>query len=324
LVAAGAFFASSCKYNPDYQKTKSGVMYKIFSDGKDSLAKAGNILKLNVIIKTGIKDSVLQTTYGKMPLFVPVRTDLPEEIYSQAEVFPLLRKGDSAVMVQLQDTIMKKGMGMQNLPFYRKGDKIITIVKVLDVFASEEAATKDRDGEIKKEMARIDKEREADLVDGVKEMENWLAKNNIKAVKTGKGTFVAVKDPGNGNQADSGKYVSVRYEGKILNDGKMFESNMDTSKARPITFQLGTGGVIPGWEEGLKLFKKGGKGTLYIPGALAYGRNPQPNSPFKPNDALIFDIVMEDVMDSVPRPAAPSMPQPAQTAPPAGKNPSKK
>ena len=44
-VAAVSF--TSCKNSADYKKTKSGLMYKIFSDGKDSVVKAGNILKLN-------------------------------------------------------------------------------------------------------------------------------------------------------------------------------------------------------------------------------------------------------------------------------------
>jgi FKBP-type peptidyl-prolyl cis-trans isomerase FkpA len=53
---------------------------------------------------------------------------------------------------------------------------------------------------------------------------------------------------------------------------------------------------------GLPLFKKGGKGTLYVPGALAYGRYPPQNSPFKANQALVFDIEVVDVSDTPPPP----------------------
>ena len=129
----------------------------------------------------------------------------------------------------------------------------------------------------------------------------------LTAEKTGKGTYVLIKEQGTGPKADTGKYVSVRYEGKTLNDGKVFESNMDPQK-QPYIFQLGVPSdrsPIRGWEEGLLLLKKGGKGTFYIPGALAYGKNPPPNSPFKANEALVFDIYLVDVSDTAPAMARP-------------------
>ena len=54
--------------------------------------------------------------------------------------------------------------------------------------------------------------------------------------------------------------------------------------------------LIRGWNEGLVLFKKGGKGTLYIPGFLAYGADP--NGPArKPFAPLIFDVEILEVSD---------------------------
>jgi FKBP-type peptidyl-prolyl cis-trans isomerase FkpA len=301
LLTVAAISFASCKNNADYKKTKSGIMYKIFGDGKDSVAKNGNILKINFTIKVGSSDSVLQTSVGKAAVFVPLQGDVPADAYSQLEVFSMLRKGDSAVIVQLVDTLLKKSQSQQQPPpFFKKGDKLITIVKVLDVFRSPEMATRDKEAEAEKEKVRQEKEKETDLIKGNEDMAAWLAANKITAVKTGKGTCVVVKDPGTGMQADSGKFVSVRYEGRTLRDNKVFESTLDTSKSRPYTFKVGVGGAIPGWDEGLPLFKKGGKGTLYIPGPLAYGRNPQPGSPFKLNDAMIFDIIVVDVTDKQP------------------------
>ncbi|MEP7277255.1 MAG: FKBP-type peptidyl-prolyl cis-trans isomerase [Bacteroidota bacterium] len=307
LLAVAAILFASCKNTADYKKTKSGIMYKIFTDGKDSVVKTGNILKIHFTIKVGSSDSVLQTSVGRSPVFVPIQGDVPADAYSQVEVFGMLRKGDSAVIVQLVDTLMKKSQNQQMPPFFKKGDKLITIVKVLDVFRSQELAAKDKEAEAEKDRVRMEQETEADLIKGSAEMAAWLTMKNINAVKAGKGTFVVVKEPGSGMQADSGKFVSVRYEGKTL-DGKVFESTMDTSKGRPYTFKVGTGGSIRGWDEGLPLFKKGGKGTLYIPGALAYGRNPPQGSPFKQNEALIFDIHVVDVSDSQPAPVRQELP----------------
>src|SRR5450432_2804491 len=108
LLTVAVVSFTSCKNNAGYRKTKSGIMYKIFSDGKDSLVKPGNILKINFTIKIGSTDSVLQTSIGKTPLFLPFQNDVPADAYSQLEVFGMLRKGDSAVIVQLVDTMLKK------------------------------------------------------------------------------------------------------------------------------------------------------------------------------------------------------------------------
>jgi len=298
-VAALAF--TSCKNNVDYKKTKSGVMYKIFGDGKDSVVKPGNIMKINFTIKVGSSDSVLQTSVGKLPLFIPVEANTPEDGYSPVEVFKLLRKGDSAVIVQLVDSLLKKNPGGATPPFFKKGDKLLTIIKVENVFPSQELASKDRDAENEKEKLRQQKEVETDLIQANKEMTAWLASKKITAVKTGKGTYVEMKEPGTGPLAENGKFATVRYEGKTLSDGKIFQSTMDP-KVQPFTFKVGVGGAIPGWDEALPLFKKGGRGTLYIPGPLAYGKNPPQGSTFKQNESMIFDIYVVDVSDTQPAP----------------------
>jgi FKBP-type peptidyl-prolyl cis-trans isomerase FkpA len=302
LIAAVAF--NSCKNTADYQKTKSGLMYKIYGDSKDSAAKEGSILKFNYTVKIGSTDSILSSTYDKAPGYAQVEP-APADAYSPVEVFGKLHKGDSLVVIQFIDTLMKRSQGASLPPFLKKGDKIVMAFKVVDIFKSAGEATADRTAGADKEKIKMKKEMETemetDLGPGCKEMEAYLAKNSITAQKTGKGTYVVIKEAGTGMLADSGKYVSVRYTGKTLGDGKIFQSNMD-AKAQAYTFMLGAGEVIPGWDEGLKLFKKGGKGTLYIPGALAYGRHPRPDSQFKINEALIFDVYLENVSDTQPIP----------------------
>jgi FKBP-type peptidyl-prolyl cis-trans isomerase FkpA len=59
----------------------------------------------------------------------------------------------------------------------------------------------------------------------------------------------------------------------------------------------------------LKLFKKGGKGTLYIPAYLAYDAQPGPDG--KPFENLMFDVEIVDVTDApvqAVRPPMPNMP----------------
>ena len=153
-----------------------------------------------------------------------------------------------------------------------------------------------------KQKDELEMEKSGEAARGVQEMEAYLKNKNIAAQKAGKGTFVTIQQQGTGPQADSGKYVTVKYAGRVLATDSVFQSNS-------VTFQLGQGKVISGWDEGLKAFKEGGKGTLYIPGFRAYGKYPPQGSPFKPFEALIFDVEMLKVSDTKPMETDQAVPQ---------------
>src|ERR1700744_4143674 len=209
LVSLVLLGAVGCT-NSEFKKTKSGLLYKIYSDGKGEPVKKGQFLKVSVVQK--IRDSLLYSTVGGFPFYIPV--DNAQPTYSPSEIFTMLRKGDSAVVVELADTLQRKAGG-QLPPWIKKKDKLTISFKVLDVFASQDLLMTDRNQELAKE-----KDREVSTV------ESYLASNKIPAVKTEKGSYVLVQSVGDGTQVDSGKQVSVLYTGKFLPDGKVFESNM--------------------------------------------------------------------------------------------------
>jgi FKBP-type peptidyl-prolyl cis-trans isomerase FkpA len=97
--------------------------------------------------------------------------------------------------------------------------------------------------------------------------------------------------PGSGSEATKGKTVSVHYTGWLLNaddsKGKKFDSSHDHGD--PFEFSLGAGEVISGWDEGVTGMKVGGKRTLMIPSALAYGPGGIPNV-IPPSANLVFDV----------------------------------
>jgi FKBP-type peptidyl-prolyl cis-trans isomerase len=96
---------------------------------------------------------------------------------------------------------------------------------------------------------------------------------------------------GTGAEAVPGKQVTVHYTGKLV-DGTKFDSSHDRNQ--PFTFQLGAGEVIPGWDQGVKGMKVGGKRILTIPPALAYGEQGVSNV-IPPNATLIFEVELLDV-----------------------------
>ncbi|HEX4849962.1 MAG TPA: FKBP-type peptidyl-prolyl cis-trans isomerase, partial [Puia sp.] len=284
--------AAACN-NSGLKKTKSGLLYKIMSDGKGEPAKRGEFLKINFVQR--VRDSVLYNSADAVPTYARVDS-VPANAYTAMEIFPMLRKGDSAIVVLLADSIQKK-TGQPLPPFLRKKDRIIVSFKVLDVFANQDLVLKDRDASMEKQ-----KEKE------IKEVEDYLTKNKINTQKAVKGTYVEIKDPGTGVAVDSGKEVSVLYTGKSFPSGKVFETNTTPPNNKPLKFVIGRGRIIQGWDDGLRLLKKGGKATLYIPAYLAYDAQPGPNN--KPFENLIFDVEVVDVADAPAEihPKSPMMP----------------
>jgi peptidylprolyl isomerase len=106
------------------------------------------------------------------------------------------------------------------------------------------------------------------------------------------GLQYAVLQEGSGPEAGPGDTVKVHYTG-WLEDGTMFDSSLQPGRGEPLSFQLGTGSVIPGWEMGVAGMKVGEKRQLKIPPALAYGASGQ--GPIPPNSTLIFDVELTGI-----------------------------
>jgi FKBP-type peptidyl-prolyl cis-trans isomerase len=91
---------------------------------------------------------------------------------------------------------------------------------------------------------------------------------------------------GSGAEAKAGDNVTVQYVLVDYKSGKEIEASWD--RGEPLTFTLGTGSVIPGWDQGVEGMKVGGRRELIIPPQLAYGA--EGSSPIAPNSTLIFVI----------------------------------
>jgi peptidylprolyl isomerase len=102
--------------------------------------------------------------------------------------------------------------------------------------------------------------------------------------------YIIVKK-GDGAQAAAGKTVDVHYSGYLM-DGKVFDSSVE--RGEPISFPLGQGMVIPGWDEGIALMQVGDKIRLIIPSNLAYGASGA-GGVIPPNATLIFDCELVNV-----------------------------
>jgi len=106
-----------------------------------------------------------------------------------------------------------------------------------------------------------------------------------KATTTPSGLKYIDTAVGTGDSPKPTQSVVVNYTGKLASNGKVFDS---TTGRSPATFPLNQ--VIKGFSEGISTMKPGGKRTILIPAALAYGASSPPGSGIPPNSDLIFDI----------------------------------
>ena len=309
-TASIAFIAfASCNLN--YSTTKSGTKYKIFSGSATGALNKGTALKVGNIIKFNIKvtipehnDTLLGQTYDKAPQYAPLDTGERAKM-SPLEIFPLLKSGDSAVMLLSTDSIIAKNP-MGNLPpFIKKGQHIKYTVSILNVFQNDSLAKTD----YQKEQDKQQKLDEAKLDDATKALDKYITDKGIKAIKTKNGVYVVIDNPGDISlKADSGMQAMVNYTGTVLNGTKPFDSNIDSVNANfhkePLAVLVGSHRTIEGWDEALPYFAKGAKGKIYIPAKLGYGaQQAGPEIPAFSN--LVFDIQVADVTKPAPQAASP-------------------
>lgn len=81
--------------------------------------------------------------------------------------------------------------------------------------------------------------------------------------------------------------VEVNYLGKALSTGEVFDSSFE--RGETVSFPVGAGQLIEGWDTGLVGMKEGGRRQLLIPGDLAYGPTGSPPD-IGPDDTLVFVI----------------------------------
>lgn len=94
---------------------------------------------------------------------------------------------------------------------------------------------------------------------------------------------------GNGAVVTAGRTVSVHYR-LWLPSGQLIDANQPPSA--PFDFVVGGGKLIPGFDEGVRGMRVGGRRQLVIPPSLGYGSQPQPGLPG--NSILVFEVEVVD------------------------------
>ena len=137
--------------------------------------------------------------------------------------------------------------------------------------------------------------------------------NQVATTTPSSATQVQAQDVsvGSGAEAVPNSIVSVLYVGK-LQDGTVFDSSEmhkdpKTGAVQPLVFQLGSQGLIPGFQIGVNGMKVGGERVMAVPPTLGYGDKDVKDASGKviipANSTIVFDVKLVDVKAPSPAPA---------------------
>lgn len=280
LLMVGTFSACSEKSPyPGYKMTPSGTYYRYLTQNEGETAKLGDVVEIDL-------DYYLMNENGDSLLYST--SVIPDEVYDLVrepsfpgdlyEGFCMMHKGDSISLIMSADSVFLRQFHAPSLPdFVTPGSMVRWEVIMRDIMTEEEL------------MARRTAKEEAAYLEAQQALDAYITENGIEATPTESGLYYVCTKPGKGAQPQAGQNVKVHYTGKLL-DGTVFDSSVE--RGEPISIPIGVGRVIPGWDEGIAMMKKGEKGMLYIPAKLAYGANG--SGPIPPYSNLIFEVELVD------------------------------
>ncbi len=132
----------------------------------------------------------------------------------------------------------------------------------------------------------------------------WPVKDE-QVHETPSGLKYIVYDEGQGERPEPGDMVVFHSSG-FFADGTLFDSSK--IRATPVHFLVGSGDVIPGWDEGLQLMRPYARYKLMIPPHLAYGKNgagPIPGDATLHFDVQLLRVTNPDAPEFQQKPSAP-------------------
>ncbi len=273
---------------PGYEKSASGLHYQFFKQTDAEQPKVGDLMDLAICCTVNDTSIIVPNSVNTLPLQAPL---FAGDFF---EGMAMMHKGDSASFIVNIDSTFIKWFHQPSLPSEFKSTDVMRIEVRLDDFYPESEYAVRLGAKIKKDIdTKIENMKSThpeETAAAAQQLSDYLADNNIEVEPTASGLYYVINQEGNGEKPEVGQMVQVHYTGKLL-DGTVFDSSID--RGEPISFPLGVGQVIPGWDEGIMMMSKGEKGVLYIPYYLAYGDR-QAGEKIIPFSNLTFEVELID------------------------------
>ena len=278
LFIIATIFFSSCTNN--VKELENGVSLKYFKNGSGDFVEDGEIIMFNLLYYDNEGNEQFRSQPNEPVL---QQKDSLWENIPFLNVISTLKEGDSVFFQLSLDQFLGFIPGA-NYPDSLGSELMSFYAGIEDIMTREEFENYQKEQYEKMKM-NDDQQLSIDL----ELIDNYLKENNIEAIKTESGLRYVVQEEGEGRNAAPGDNVSVHYTGMLLN-GEVFDSSLER---QPLSFTLGQGMVIQGWDEGISYFNKNAKGTIYIPSYLGYGARGAGGA-IPPNAVLVFEIELID------------------------------
>lgn len=255
-----------------YKKTADGLYYKFHSQNL-SAAKPQLTDFLKVDMACYLNDSLYYDFQGKQK---DVFTQLQDPIFpgDLQEAYAMMHLGDSASFYINADSVAIKYYEQDpSVVGLKDGDYFRFEVKLVDLQTQDEF------------KANIEKMKASMEAASKKALTDYVANNNITVTPEPSGVYIIPMEKGTGRCPVKGEQVEVDFAAYLL-DGQSVGSTLDSPEK--LTFVLGEGLTIKGWEEIVPKMHLGERVKAIIPFDLAYGEHSVGSIPSYAN--LIYDI----------------------------------
>ena len=271
LSAMMLFTACTQKF-PGYKKTPNGLYYKFHSQNTSATQpQLSDFMKVDMACY--LNDSLYYDWQGSQH---EVYTQLQKPIFKGdlQEAYAMMHVGDSASFYVKADSVA--------ILYYEKDPNAVGLnpedlfryeVKLLEVKSEEEF------------MADVEKMKASMMAESRKALEDYLDANGINVAPDSTGIYIIPMEAGKGQFPKKGDKVEVDFSTTLLN-GQLVGSTFDGPDK--LSFVLGEGITIKGWEEIVPKMRLGDRVKAIIPFDMAYGEHSVGSIPAYAN--LVYDI----------------------------------
>jgi FKBP-type peptidyl-prolyl cis-trans isomerase len=295
VLLVGAVTLTSCK------KTKvtevDGIEYTYVKEGNEK-APNGEFLLYNFEVLTATDSVLISTADNPYPGYMQANDSMAIKS-GMDEIFLNLRKGDSIAFESTAKLIFG-----ENLPPFLTAEDVIKVRLGAFEIMNQEAIQAYFDKVMAAEEVKRSERATERFAEEDKMIQEYIKEKGLNAQKTESGLYYVIEEEGTGDPVTPGTTMSVNYAGYLL-DGSLFDTSIEALAREnnvfiegrpyePLPVSVGMGQVIPGWDEGLLLLKKGSKGKFIIPSPLGYGENAM-GEKIPANSILVFDVDVADV-----------------------------
>ena len=271
-LTAIIMFTACTEQFSGYKKTKDGLLYKFYNQNTSATQpKLTDFMKVDMACY--LNDSLYYDWQGSQH---EVYTQLQEPIFKGdlQEAYAMMHVGDSASFYVKADSVA--------ILYYEKDPNAVGLnpedlfryeVKLLEVKSEEEF------------MADVEKMKASMMAESRKALEDYLDANGINVAPDSTGIYIIPMEAGKGQFPKKGDKVEVDFSTTLLN-GQLVGSTFDGPDK--LSFVLGEGITIKGWEEIMPKMRLGERVKAIIPFDMAYGEHSVGSIPAYAN--LVYDI----------------------------------